>query len=205
MATSARAADTERYDVRTMVGGGIILGALTAVGVVIFALVSRAVDGTVETIIQSILILAGGGLVTYFPAASVRPRSVDAIAWAATLGLLGSVAFTVFDTAVLRPLHVYHWTWDAIGGGSGFWYISVWWMGSAVVAWLGAWAYARVVGRSKAVSVPSLLGQTITSAVLLFAVLVVIGLVPFHSASMGLAFALALLAQVPLATVLAGR
>lgn len=205
MATSAQSADAERYDVRTIVGGGVTLGAVTAVGVVIFALLSRVLDGNVETVVRSGLILVGGAVVSFFPAASVRPRGAETIAWAVTLGLLGSVTFTVLDVAALRPLNVYHWTWDAIGGGSGFWYISVWWMGSALLAWLGAWAYARSAWRTGGAHLPTLIGQTAGMAILLFAVLVGIGLAPFHSAIMALAFALALVAQVPLAAMRARR
>jgi hypothetical protein len=205
MATSAQFADAERYDVRTIVGGGVTLGAATAVGVVLFALLSRVLEGNVETVVRSGLILVGGAVASYFPAASVRPRSAETIAWAATLGLLGSFTFTLLDVALLRPLNVYHWTWDAIGGGSGFWYISVWWMGSAVLAWLGAWAYARAAWRSGKANIPTLVGQTIGITILLFAVLVGIGLLPFHSAIMALAFALALVAQVPLAAMHARR
>ena len=133
--TSAVESITDRADVRTIVGGGAILGALTAVGVAVFALSSRPLAGTAEVAVQSALILVGAGVFCFLPAHWVRPTSVDGIAWAALLGLMGALFFTVADSVLLRPLGIYHWTWDAIGGGSGFWYIPVWWMGAAGLAW----------------------------------------------------------------------
>ncbi len=41
MTSAARPAGVERYDVRTIVGGWIKLGLITAVGVTAFALLSR--------------------------------------------------------------------------------------------------------------------------------------------------------------------
>jgi len=193
-----------RADVRTIVGGGIALGLCTAVGVVVFALVSRALSGTAEVVVQSILILAGGVVFGYFPAALVRPREVDSIAWASLVGLLGALAFTVVDTAILRPLGVYHWTWDAIGGGSGFWYIPVWWMGSAVLAWLGSWVYS-ISQRPREAGITAPAAQTVLIAIILFAILVISRVGPWSSAIMALAFALALVVHVPVARVLYRR
>ena len=149
MTTAAEPMAVDRADVRTIVGGGVKLGILTAVGVVAFALLARAMSGNTETLVLSLLVLAGGVVFGYLPALWTRPRSADGIAWCTLLGLLGAVAFTVLDVVLLRPLSVYHWTWDAIGGGSGFWYIPVWWMGSAFLAWLGGMvvAYAAQGGR----------------------------------------------------------
>src|SRR3990172_1794464 len=148
MTSLAAPAVTSRTDVRTIVGGGIKLGIATAIGVVAFASLSRTLAGRAEVVVQSLLILAGGTVFSYAPSYWVRPRGVDAIAWAALMGLLGSVAFTIVDTVVLRPVDLYHWTWDAIGGGSGFWYVPVWWMGSCFLAWLGAWVHSLGAGRA---------------------------------------------------------
>ena len=201
--TSAVEPAAERADVRTIVGGSLMLGVITAAGVAAFAFVSRGVTGTVETVVQSVLVLLGGVVFSYLPAFWVRPRNVDGIAWAALVGLLGALTFTVLDTAVLRPLDVYHWTWDQIGGGSGFWYVSVWWMASALLAWLGAWVFA--VLSEKGSSVFAAAGQTLGVAVIVFALLVLTRLAPAHAAVMGLAWTLALIVHVPLAYGLAKR
>jgi hypothetical protein len=203
MTSAAEAAGTVRSDVRTIVGGGVKLGAMTAVGVVAFALLSRALEGAAETVAQSILIVAGGIVFSYFAAFTVRPRDVDSIAWASLVGLLGALTFTVIDTAVLRPFGVYHWTWDQIGGGSGFWYIPVWWMGSAFLAWLGAWGFS-IAERSGRTSTSALVTQTLIISALLFALLgFVIG--PFSAAMMALCFTLALVIQLPLTSVLSRK
>ena len=203
MTSMAEPAVGSKTDVRTIVGGGVKLGIATAIGVVVFALLSRALAGRTEVVVQSVLILVGGTVFAYAPAFWVRPRGVDAIAWAALVGLLGSVAFTVVDTIVLRPVNLYHWTWDAIGGGSGFWYISVWWMGSCFLAWLGAWVHS--IAASRGGDVVSAALQTAGLSVVLFVVLTASGLAPFHGAVAALAYALALIVHVPLAAVMRVR
>ncbi len=206
MTSAAQPVDDERNDVRTMVGGGVKLGIITAIGVTVFALVSRPMPaGTTETVVQSLLVVVGGALFSYLPAYWVRPRSTDGIAWTALLGLLGAVAFTVVDTAVLRPLSLYHWTWDEIGGGSGFWYIPVWWMGAAVLAWLGAWVTAITTRAGRVAELPATAAQTCGGAIALFAILTLAGIGPFHTAMMALAFALALMLHVPIAAALQRR
>ena len=203
MTSAARPAAEPRSDVRTIVGGGVKLGVATVIGVVVFALVSRALAGSAEVVVQSVLVLAGGAVFAYAPAYWQRPRGVDAIAYAALVGLLGSVVFTVVDTAALRPVHLYSWTWDAIGGGSGFWYIPVWWMGSCFLAWLGAWVYSiRAARNGGALSAAA---QTEGIAVVLMAVATGTGLLPFHAAVAALAFSVGLVLHVPLAAVLRNR
>lgn len=196
-----------RSDVRTILTGGVKLGVVTAGGVVAFALLSRALSpSAAETSIQLQVILAGGALAAFLPAWWVRPQDADAIAWSALVGLLGALTFTVIDTAVLRPVDLYHWTWDEIGGGSGFWYIPVWWMASAFMAWLGAWVYAASVTPTRPEpAVPILAAQTFVGAELLFFLLVFAGVAPFHASVGGLAFGLTLAAQVPVAKALSRR
>lgn len=203
MTSAAEPAVVSKTDVRTIVGGAVKLGLATVAGVVAFALLSRAMSGRPEVVVQSLLILAGGLVFAYAPAYWVRPRDVDTIAWASLVGLLGSVVFTIVDTAVLRPVHLYHWTWDAIGGGSGFWYIPVWWMGSCFLAWLGAWVYSIVA--SGGGSLVSAALQTAGLAVLLFVILTATAVAPFHAAVAALAFTLALVVHVPLSAALRSR
>jgi hypothetical protein len=199
--TSAAEPLGERADVRTIVVGGVILGLLTAVGVVAFALLSRAVHGTTLTVVQSLLVLVGGVIATYFPALRIHPRSADGVAWASLVGLLGALTFTVVDTAVLRPVGIYSWTWDRIGGGSGFWYIPVWWMGAAVLAWLGAWALSLTAAGAQGVEAVRRAGMTIVVAAVVFAVLVVSRAAPATTAIVALAYAVAVVLGVPLAAV----
>jgi hypothetical protein len=203
--TAAVAPAADRAEVRTIVSGGVKLGLLTTIGVAGFALLSRSLSGATETVVQAALIVVGGVAWSYLPATWVRPRTVDGIAWASLVGLLGALTFTVLDTAILRPLHLYHWTWDAIGGGSGFWYVPVWWMGSAFVAWLGAFVVTLAArgGRSAPPLVTGLL--TAGLGVLLFAISAATKLLPFHAAVAALAFTAALILHVPLAAVMNRR
>jgi hypothetical protein len=181
------------------------LGVLTAIGVGVFALASRPLTGSAELVVQSTLVLVGGALFAYLPAVWVRPTDVDSIGWTALLGLLGALAFTVIDTIVLRPLGVYHWTWDAIGGGSGFWYVPVWWMGATVLAWLGSWVAAIAIGARGTFNVVIVAGQTIAIGLVLFAVLVFTSVAPVGAATMALAFAFGLVLHVALAAGLRRR
>ena len=206
MTLAAESASVERADARTLLIGGAKLGVATAAGVVVFALLSRPVADSAEVIIQSILILAGGAVFSYVPAMWVRPRSIDGIGWTAFLGLLGALVFTVIDTAVLRPVDLYHWTWDEIGGGSGFWYIPLWWIGSATLAWLGAMVVNHTARKAPGdVNVLPLALRTVTISVVLFAILVGTGVVPFHSAGLALAFTVALVLHVPISALMNRR
>jgi hypothetical protein len=201
MTSVGETAATATADWRSIVRAGVQLGVVTAVGVAVFALLSRVTAGTSETIIQSVLVLAGGAVFAFAPSMLLRPRDIDGIAWAAMIGLLGALVFTVIDTVLFRPLDLYHWTWDAIGGGSGFWYIPVWWMGSAFLAWLGAWvvtASSRTVERA----IPHLAAQTVGMGVVLGGILMATRVLPFHSAGFALAFALGLVVHLLLAGVM---
>ncbi len=201
MTSAAQLASDTQSDWRSMVRSGAIVGAVTAAGVVLFALLSRAMSGTSEMLVQSVLVVLGGAVFAYLPSVLLRPRDADSIAWVAMIGLLGALGFTVIDTVVLRPLDLYHWTWDAIGGGSGFWYVSVWWMGAAFLAWLGAWMVAMT---SKGVE-PNVLrtaAQTIGIGVVISLILMVTGVVPVHSAGFALGFTVGLVLHVPLSAVM---
>ncbi|MBI3982084.1 MAG: hypothetical protein HY337_04185 [Gemmatimonadetes bacterium] len=200
MTSAAEPGVTERSDVRTIVGGGVKLGVVTAGGVTVFALLSRMLAGPSEILLQSVLVFVGVGVFAYLPTSWVRPRGIDGIAWTALVGLLGALVFTVVDTALLRPVNLYHWTWDQIGGGSGFWYIPIWWMGSAVLAWLGGWAWSRGGGGSAVARA----GQTAVVGAVLFAIIVLTGILPFHAGTAALAGTLGLVAMVPLVGVLRG-
>lgn len=189
-----------QIDWRTTVSGGARLGLITAVGVAAFAFLSGMMTGTVETIVQSLFVLAGGFVFAYLPSVFYRPKDVDTIAWVALIGLMGALFFTVVDTAVLRPLDTYAWTWDEVGGGSGFWYIPVWFMGSAVLAWLGGWTVANSGAESQVATGLKAVGL----GVVMSAILMLTGLVPFHPAGVALGFALGLIALVPLSAKMRG-
>lgn len=203
--TSAVEPLVERADVRTIVGGGVVLGVLTALGVAVFSLGARALSGTAEVVVESAVVLVGGAIAGYLPAHWVRPRHVDGIAWAALIGLVGSLAFTVLDAVLLRPVGLYHWTWDAIGGGSGFWYIPVWWMGSATLAWLGAWVCSVLARGGREPRAIGVAAQFVPIALLVFAGLVALTPLPAAGAVMALAVPIALVFHLVVAALTVRR
>jgi hypothetical protein len=82
-------------------------------------------------------------------------RTAEGIAGAAAIGLWGTVVFMAIDIVLLRPFKAYPWTWDAIGGGSSWWYLPVWWMLGTFLAWMGGMLTAGRNARS-AVAMPQL-------------------------------------------------
>jgi hypothetical protein len=205
MSVDSKHEPAERRDVRTIIGTGVALGVLTAVGVAVFALVSRALGGRTEVVVQSLMVLAGGGIATYLPARAVRPRGTEAIGWSAFIGVIGAWTFTVLDIIALRPMGLYSWRWDAIGGGSGWWYIPVWWMGATLLAWMGALVYSSRTRASSEVNPVGLAIQAVGIAVVLFGVMAVTRMAPFSTAVAALAFAISVAIQVPVAAALARR
>src|SRR6266542_1305288 len=86
----------------------------------------------------------------FLPGLWTAARATEGIAGAAAIGLVGSLVFSAIDIALLRPFHAYPWTWDAVGGGSSWWYLPVWWMLGTFVAWMGAIVTAGGAARGEA-------------------------------------------------------
>jgi hypothetical protein len=192
MTSVAEVQDIDRSDAALIVGNGAKLGVVTTIGVVVFALLSRSLEGMTETIVQSIMILAGLVVFSFVPALWIRSRSIDGMAWAMLVGLLGALFFTVIDTAALRPLELYHWTWDQIGGGSGFWYVPVWWMLSSYLSGLGAILVKNNSNGEENASIPSLITRTGILTAVVFAAITLTSTLPAVSAVVALSFGIAL-------------
>src|SRR5439155_1176108 len=96
-------------------------------------------------------------------------RHVEGIAGAAAIGLWGTVVFTAIDIVLLRPFKAYPWTWDAVGGGSTWWYLPIWWMLGTALAWTGAIVTADRAARGDPALVRAAT-PTVGGAVLLAAV-----------------------------------
>src|SRR5438046_7301382 len=138
MSATATATASDRSDFRTVMVGGTQVGVLTAVAVVVFLFVSRQVTAVVpQRVLEALVVLATGLAVSFLPARLTQARHVEGIAGAAAVGLWGTVVFMAIDVAVLRPFRAYPWTWDAIGGGSTWWYLPIWWMLGTFLAWMG--------------------------------------------------------------------
>src|SRR5438132_5214676 len=138
MSATALPAESDRSDFRTIMLGGTKLGLVTAVAVVAFLAVSRQVTAHVpQRALETLIVLAAGAAASFLPAQWAVARNVEGIAGAAAMGLWGTVVLMAFDIVVLRPLKAYPWTWDAVGGGSSWWYLPIWWMLGTFVAWMG--------------------------------------------------------------------
>ena len=139
MSVTAAPVVSDRSDFRTVTVGGAQLGVATAVAVVAFLATSRLVPITagLREGVEALIVLAAGLAVAFLPAEWTAARSTEGIAGAAAIGLVGTVVFSAIDIVLLRPFKPYPWTWDAIGGGSTWWYLPVWWMLGTFVAWMG--------------------------------------------------------------------
>jgi len=139
------------------------------------------------------------------PAAAVRPQTIDAVGWSAFIGVISAWTFTALDIIILRPVGLYSWRWDAIGGCSGWWYIPVWWMASAFLAWLGGWSYAARAHRGAAVQLSNLAGLTAGVALIVTGLLALLHVVPFNAAGMALGLGVSVVAAVPISAAMNSR
>lgn len=139
----------DRSDFRTVTLGGAGVGLVTGVAVVAFLAASRLMTETAGArgVVEALIVLAAGVLVAFLPATWTAPRGGDGIAGAAAIGLVGTIVFSAIDIIVLRPFKAYPWTWDAIGGGSTWWYLPVWWMLGTFLAWMGGIVTAASAAR----------------------------------------------------------
>lgn len=134
----------DRTDVRHLLTNGTKIGLVTVVAVVLYLWVSRHVPASgVRVGLEALLVLVAGTAVTFLPGRWCAARTVEGIAGAAGMGLWGAIVFTVVDIVLLRPFKAYPWTWDAIGGGSTWWYLPIWWMFGTFLAWMGGTLVAR--------------------------------------------------------------
>ena len=201
MPATATATTSDRSDFRTVMVGGTQIGVLTAAAVVVFLIVSRQVAaGMSQRALEALIVLATGTAVSFLPSRLTQARHVEGIAGAAAVGLWGTVVFTAFDIAVLRPFQAYPWTWDAIGGGSTWWYLPIWWMLGTFLAWTGGIVSAARAARGETslvrAATPALVGAVALVAV---ARLTRLDLVLPAEAGAGFTIALAALAVVALA------
>jgi hypothetical protein len=200
LATAAPAA-SDRSDVRTVTVGGALVGATTALAVVLVVATSRLLAGSPSVAggVEALVVLVAATLVAFVPGQRTAARSTEGIAGAAALGLVGTVVFSAIDIVALRPLKAYPWTWDAIGGGSTWWYLPIWWMLGTFLAWMGGIVTARSAPGNG--TLLRLAGPTIAGTVLVTALARLAGLaVPLPVATGGaFTLVLAALALVALA------
>jgi uncharacterized membrane protein (UPF0136 family) len=150
---------TDRSEFRHVLVSGTIVGAVTAAAVVLFLLVSRSgllPAGIVSSFLLMLIVLAAGVAAAFLPGFFAASRSVQGVASAAAIALWGTITFMAIDIILLRPFKAFPWTWDAIGGGSTWWYLPIWWMLGTFVGWMGAIVTAGRAARGGDASVRSL-------------------------------------------------
>jgi hypothetical protein len=169
MSATAAPAASDRSDFRTVTVSGALVGATTAVAVVLVVATSRLLASrpSVAGGVEALVVLVAATLVAFVPGQRTAARSTEGIAGAAAVGLVGTVVFSAIDIVLLRPLQAYPWTWDAIGGGSTWWYLPLWWMLGTFLAWMGGIITARNArdnGTLVRLAAPSVAGTVIVTA-----------------------------------------
>ena len=161
---STMTAASDRTEFRHILLSGTIVGAVTAAAVVLFLLVSRLLpNGIVTSFLLMLIVLAGGIAAAFLPGFFAGSRTVQGVASAAAIGLWGTIVFMVIDIVLLRPFKAFPWTWDAIAGGSTWWYLPIWWMLGTFLAWMGAMVTAGRAGRGgdtaiRSLAIPAVVG-----------------------------------------------
>jgi len=153
--TSATTVD--RSEFRHVLFSGTIVGAVTTAAVIIYLVVSRLLPaGIIEALLQTIVVIAAAVAAAFLPAFFATSRTVQGVAGAAAIGLWGTIVFMAIDIILLRPFKAYPWTWDAVGGGSTWWYVPIWWMLGTLVAWMGGIVTAGRAARGGNTAIQSL-------------------------------------------------
>ena len=180
----------------------VVLGIIQTLIVVLFAVVTRLLDGPVEKILEVVLLVIGLAATILLPGSWTRPRTIEGIAGAAGIGLGATVVFLLLDVSLLQPLGAYTFRWRALGGGSNWWYHPVWWMAGTYLAWMGAFIMANQAARRREPSIGGLVGLVLMGVVI-FGVLAVLIHVPGAAWSVP-TFGIAVLPALALAAIITG-
>lgn len=185
------------YIVRASIKQGLIQTAI----IVAIGLISKYLDGSIETLGIAAFLIVGLAVSAGLPGIWTNARTIEGIAGAAGIGLAASAVFMVMDLAFLQgnlfPFALWTNRWREIGGGSNWWYHPVWWMADAYLAWMGAWVLANMAAKGKT---PSLAGLMILSGGLTLVLGAIAVLIHFPLAGWNVpTFGVAYLAGVTLA------
>lgn len=192
MSSAAQPVSSDHIDAKATVFQGARLGVITAVGTVAFVLAAGWLsDGMTSKVVLSVIVFLFGTLLAFLPAQWVAPQTADDIARASLVGFAGTAVFTLIDIAILRVVNLYPWTWDAVGGGSGWWYLPVWWMLGTFIAWTGSMISAAGFSRGGGGIVNLSFGALVGTAVLA-AIGALTGLLAFGPVLVGGSFVLTL-------------
>jgi len=201
MTAGTAPATTDRSDFRHILSSGAWVGAAIGAAVIVYLLVSRLVpEGIARALLQTVVVLGAAVAASLLPAQWTTARTTQGIAGAAAVGLWGTIVFMAIDIIALRPFKAYPWTWDAVGGGSTWWYLPIWWMLGTFVAWMGGMYTAGRAARG-GTSIVSLATPLLGGAVVITAALQVarLGIYLPVAAGAGYAVTLTVLAVVAIA------
>jgi hypothetical protein len=202
MATAVNSETVDVTNVPHVLRAAVKLGLLQSVCVLLFSLVSKHTNGTIEDVLSVAIVAIGIIACAFWPGTVTNARSIEGIAGAAGIGLAASVVFMLVDVALLQPINTYSNRWAAIGGGSNWWYHPIWWMTAAFLPWLGSWIQSNNAAKSGSLkTVQAVILTAICTAVLAGIAIAV----HFPGASVNLAtFAIATLAGLPVAVFVSG-
>ncbi len=191
----------DQRDIPLVVRASARLAALEAVLVLAIALISQKLEGALETALLALLVGAGLVLVAFLPGVWTRARSLEGIATAAGIGLAAAWIFVVPDIA-FQLAGVYTHRWRALGGGSNWWHLPVWWMAGTFLPWMGAWLLANQAarGREPSLAPAVLLASACTGVLGLLAMGIGFPGAGWNVATFGIAF----LPGLALATLITG-
>lgn len=165
---STTTAASDRSEFRHILLSGTIVGVVVAATVIVYLIVARLLgSGMVTALLEAVLVLAGGVAAAFLPGFLATSRTTQGIAVAAAIGLWGTVVFMAIDIILLRPFKAYPWTWDAVGGGSSWWYLPIWWMLGTFLAWMGGLVTAGRAARGSDVSIAALALPVVLGAAIL--------------------------------------
>ena len=193
----ANSATVDRSEFRHVLLSGTMVGVVTAVLVILYLVVSRLLSpGITTSLMQTIVVLAGGVAAAFLPGSFAASRTTQGVASAAAIGLWGTIVFMAIDIVVLRPMnHVvgtYPWTWDAVGGGSTWWYLPIWWMLGTFLAWMGGLVTAGRAARGGDVAIGALALPVVIGAAAIALVVTLARLHVYLPVAAGAGFALVL-------------
>jgi hypothetical protein len=156
----------DRSEFRHILLSGTRVGLATGAAVIVYLVVARLLpSGIFAALVETLIVVAAGVAITFLPGAFAVSRTTQGIASAAAIALWGTVVFMAIDVILLRPFRAYPWTWDAVGGGSTWWYLPIWWMLGTFLGWLGALVTAGRVARGGDAAIRSLAIPLVAGAV----------------------------------------
>ncbi|MEO8138424.1 MAG: hypothetical protein ABI742_02200 [Gemmatimonadota bacterium] len=151
-------AGADQTELPYVLRAAVKLGILESAAILVIGLVSKFLDGILETALLAVLVTVAVLAVTFLPGIWTRARSIEGISGAAGIGLAATVVFLFVDVCFFQPFGLYTHRWLDIGGGSNWWYHPVFWMVGTYLPWLGAWILANQAAKG---GTPSFAGASV--------------------------------------------